>query len=281
MVAKQQGHVSGVKRPAKFLVGWNYLAPTEQYVLKYRFASAAAHVFSLLPIPMTIVLRIFGSDKQMPGWHSYGSTYGELFRKWKFRPVRLLEIGIGGYRDTPGGRSLLAWQAYFPLGRIIAVDIVPKTELAGWRRTIRQADQSSAPDLDAIVQEEGPFDIIIDDGSHLNAHQIFTFHRLWPSLKDDGVYVIEDVQTSFWPGVVDDVAWGGAHVTCPDFHATCYGHFLTLAAYVNHAEFRDCSGLDPAILFVAQSVTRITFEHNLIIIRKGDNRELSAFADRR
>ena len=42
------------------------------------------------------------------------------------------------------------------------------------------------------------WDIIIDDGSHINSHQIETFKILFPKLKIGGYYFIEDVQTSYY-----------------------------------------------------------------------------------
>ncbi len=50
--------------------------------------------------------------------------------------------------------------------------------------------------LDAFALR-GPFDIGIDDGSHIWCHQILAFERLWPAIKRGGLYVIEDVLTSY------------------------------------------------------------------------------------
>lgn len=269
-----------IKQCLKTILGWDRKSERERYLLTYKASSLIGRAIAPLPIPLWRLLQAFGSDKQMPGWHSYGRTYGALFRRWKYRRLTLLEIGIGGYEDSLGGRSLLAWEAFFPFGGIIAADIVPKQELGGGRRTVRQLDQSSASDLAALCQRDGPFDLIIDDGSHLNAHQIFTFQQIFPSLTDGGIYVVEDVQTSFWPGMVKNMEWDGARIGDPAFAATCYGYFLELAKYVNHAEFVDDRGLDPAMLRFARHITRIAFEHNLVILFKGDNGERSAFVAR-
>jgi hypothetical protein len=267
-----------IKRLIQGAIGWDGKTQREKYLFNYRASSVLAHAISLLPIPMWRLFHMFGSDKHTPGWHSYGNTYGALFRRWKYRPVKLLEIGIGGYRGSLGGRSLLAWQAFFPFGAIVAGDIVPKQDLTGARRRIVLLDQSSATDLDNLAAREGPFDIIIDDGSHFNAHQILTFQHLFASLKDGGVYVVEDVQTSFWPGTVAGVEWDGADIADATFATTCYGYFLELAKYVNHAEFRPTAQPDPILLNFARQIRHIAFEHNLIILRKGDNNERSAFA---
>ena len=45
------------------------------------------------------------------------------------------------------------------------------------------------------------FDIIIDDGSHVPWHQLFTFEIMFDTwLKPGGLYIIEDVETSYWDG---------------------------------------------------------------------------------
>ena len=53
--------------------------------------------------------------------------------------------------------------------------------------------------LTSVVDEIGPLDIIIDDGSHLNEHVIRTFEILFPLLNEGGIYAVEDLQTSYWP----------------------------------------------------------------------------------
>ena len=47
----------------------------------------------------------------------------------------------------------------------------------------------------------GPWDIIIDDGSHVPYHMVFSFFSLWKAVVPGGLYVIEDVETNYWkPG---------------------------------------------------------------------------------
>jgi hypothetical protein len=46
----------------------------------------------------------------------------------------------------------------------------------------------------------GPPDIILDDGSLIAAHQTASFRTLFPLLKDGGLYIIEDLHTSYWDG---------------------------------------------------------------------------------
>ena len=116
---------------------------------------------------------------------------------------------------------------------------LPREAVATRHTRFHRADQGSADDLAALCAKEGPFDVIIDDGSHLSFHQLFTFHHLFDALKDGGIYVIEDVHTSFWPNSVDvgGVDWDGADIDDADFRRTCVGYFLELAKHLNHADF--------------------------------------------
>ena len=233
-----------------------------------------ASLLSLFPLSLPFILKLFGSDKQKPGEHSYGATYEEVFRRYRFQKAKILEIGL------LAGDSLLSWRCYFPRATIIGADIEPKPQMAGSRTRIYTVDQSAAADLDRMVAQEGPFDIIIDDGSHLNAHQVFTFYHLFDSLKDGGVYVIEDIQTSFWSGEVRGFQWDGKPITDPGFNETFYGEALELAKYVNHAEFLSLDGVDPRRLALGRQITRVAFEHNLIFIWKGDNAQASNYVER-
>ena len=266
-----------MKAVVKAIIGWDGKTEQEKYLWRYKLASVTGRLIAIFPLPLWWLFNTFGSDKHQPGWHSYGFSYGALFRKWKYKRVKMLEIGIGGYNDSLGGRSLLAWQAYFPFGTIVAADIVPKQVLAGGRVQVHQVDQSSAEQLAGLKRATEPFDIIIDDGSHFNSHQILTFEVLFDALKDGGIYVIEDVQTSFWPGLIKGVAWDGSRIAAPEFAGTCYGYFLELAKYLNHAEFVDGDGESPVFRRFGSRIIRISFEHNLIIIHKGQNTERSAF----
>jgi hypothetical protein len=240
----------------------------------YRDRYAIAGLLSLLPLGLPKILTLFGSDKQRPGEHSYGATYAASFGPFRYKKIKLLEIGL------LSGASLLSWRCYFPFATAIGMDIEPKPEMAGSRTRIYTADQSSAADLAMIAAKEGPFDIIIDDGSHQNAHQIFTFHQLFDSLRDGGVYVIEDVQTSFWPGEVATFQWDGRHIGDPEFHRTCYGEFLELAKYLNQSEFLTLDGTDPVRMALGRRITRIAFEHNLIFVWKGANDQKSNYTRR-
>lgn len=139
-----------------------------------------------------------GTDKF--GYHDYTPNYHSLFARFRNRPIRLLEIGVGGYGQVHrGGESLATWRDYFPLARIVGLDIQKKILDFGPRVRIVQGSQVDPGFLAQVVDEEGPFDLIIDDGSHQNEHVIESFGLLFPTLAPGGIYVVEDTQTAFVP----------------------------------------------------------------------------------
>lgn len=110
--------------------------------------------------------------------------------------MKILEIGVYN------GGSLYMWSNYFPGSRITGIDIDPYTKR--WEELdknirVEIGDQCDIEFLQKIVNEEGPFDLIIDDAGHEN-HQIITsFEFLFPHLNEGGTYVVEDTFASYWP----------------------------------------------------------------------------------
>ncbi|HEV8630429.1 MAG TPA: class I SAM-dependent methyltransferase [Thermoanaerobaculia bacterium] len=112
--------------------------------------------------------------------------------------LTLLEIGV-----STGG-SLRMWRDYFPRGLILGIDVVDAAlaipNLPPGVRTHR-VDQGDRAQLEAfataVAGERGGFDLIVDDGSHLCAHQILAFKTLFPYLRPGGIYFVEDVTTSY------------------------------------------------------------------------------------
>jgi Methyltransferase domain len=208
---------------------------------------------------LSYLARLFGTDKW--GSHWYTQHYQRYFAPLKHRRLNLLEIGVGGYEhEGGGGASLRMWKAYFRKGRIVGIDLYDKRRLSEPRVDVRQCDQTDSEALHRLSSEYGGFDIIIDDGSHLNEHVIQTFQMLFPLLRHNGIYVVEDTQTSYWP------TWGGG-INNPQ---SSMAFFKTLADGLNHVEYPIA---DYAPDYFDQNVVEIAFFHNLIFIRKGNNDE--------
>jgi len=125
----------------------------------------------------------------------------------------MLEIGLGCspgggmINSTPGG-STLAWKHLFSSSTIeldlhvmeYDAECATKWEKENPRiaTKVHSGDASSTKDLDRVYRDSGglPFDIIIDDASHLNRHQIFTFLHMIQYVSNGGIYVIEDIHSS-------------------------------------------------------------------------------------
>ena len=146
---------------------------------------------------LTMLAKLYKTDKT--GSHYYTPHYQLHFQEFRTKPIHLLEIGIGGYENPKaGGESLRMWKRFFPKGNIYGIDIYDKKDFEEERIKIFQGSQIDKPFLNQLVLNIPALDIIIDDGSHINEHVIESFRILFPFLKNGGIYVIEDTQTSYW-----------------------------------------------------------------------------------
>jgi SAM-dependent methyltransferase len=129
------------------------------------------------------------SDKK--SIHRYDRTYKFFLSHLIGKSPNVLEIGI------QGGDSIDLWHKYFANAKIVGCDIAPKP--SGLDFEYHKLDQSDRHDLHKFAAtRERNFDFIIDDGSHCTIHQIQTLLELWRCLKPGGVYIIEDIETSYW-----------------------------------------------------------------------------------
>jgi hypothetical protein len=203
----------------------------------------------------------YGSDK-WASFHWYTQHYEKYLACYRDLPVRILEIGIGGYGRELGGASLRMWRRWFPRGRIVGLDKVDKSALTAPRVTVVTGDQSDPGVLARVAREHGPFDVVIDDGSHVNSHIHSTFATLFPHVRGGGMYVVEDLQTAYWP------SFGGvAGATAPTH--TSVGLLKTLLDDLHHAE-RLSAGLAGD---TAGTVVGVHVHHNIAFVEKGRNEE--------
>lgn len=263
------------------ILHWNDRTRTEQEALHrrldpYRYWTyfSMSFLLCLFPIPLRWLFTFTLSDKEAPGKHHYGWAYDRNFRRFKYRRIKILEIGIGGYDFSIGGQSLNSWQCYFPFGKIIGADIKDRRALQNFRTRIHILDQGNRQSLDELGREEGPFHLIVDDGSHMNVHQLLTFSVLFDHLAEGGIYVIEDVQTSYWKFG----RWDGACPGDDEFQGTCMGMFLGVAKYLNHAEMdKENCDIDKHLEKLAKRIKCVEFQHNLIFVHKGRNEDPSNY----
>ena len=92
-----------------------------------------------------------------------------------------------------------ALKHYFPNSKIVGLDINPKCK--DHEEENIEVIIGSQIDTNILAQlKQKNFDLIIDDGSHHNNHVYKTFNELFKSLNNTniGLYVIEDIHTSYW-----------------------------------------------------------------------------------
>ena len=126
--------------------------------------------------------------------------YLPLYEFWmgKFvgKSPKILEIGVNF------GGSAQLWRDFFGEGtQVVGVDADTsnaRNKDADYM-TLVHGDQGSEDFWDDFLTNYFDFDIIIDDGSHENSHQILTLVKTFNSLKDGGIYLCEDTHTSYYP----------------------------------------------------------------------------------
>jgi hypothetical protein len=188
--------------------------------------------------------------------------YDSILNKYCNNNINLLEIGIGQAKDSnDGGHSLKMWGEYFPNGHLYGLDIYKKNITFNSRTHIFQGSQVDREILSKIHQQSGDFDIIIDDGSHTNAHQIETFKILFPKLKNGGVYFIEDVQTSYY------LSDGGDGFYLKN-NKTAINFFKNIVDKIHQVEHENPYSKSD---YFSKNITEIRFYLNLIMIKKDYN----------
>lgn len=200
--------------------------------------------------------------------HHYEAAYSRHLENFSsLQGFAMAEIGYGS------GSGVNFWLDLFPNRHVYCID--RDHEGSGNRYDLIQGDQSSIQSLaHAIEQIRHPIDLIVDDGSHLPAHQLLTFSYLFQELlSKGGVYIVEDIETSYWRrGSIYGYSFNyGLHDPWSTIEA-----FKIALDYVNRhflssedkslIEYRLMSiGLDPSAVGEIES---IEFSQNCLIIRK-------------
>lgn len=151
--------------------------------------------------PDNDLYRYFRADREreMPKMHHYFEIYDQWLAPLRGKAdLKFCEIGVAR------GGSLKMWRGYFHRGaRIVGLDIDPACkarERPGENVFVEIGDQTDTAFLDRVIADHGPFDIVIDDGGHTTAQQTISFNHLYAhGLKAPGVYLVEDLQTNYWP----------------------------------------------------------------------------------
>lgn len=210
------------------------------------------------------------TDRRIFKWHHYLAVYDRYFAPIKnqvsslkskkgslFAPngqLRILEIGV------QNGGSLQMWRKYFgPAAIIFGIDIDPQCAVFTDKNTeVRIGDQSDTHFLQSVIDEMGGIDIVIDDGSHIASHQLASFRALFPKLANGGVYICEDLHTSYWDG------WEGG------FRRP--GSFIEIGKTIVDHMHEWYAGIDTELndMDLKKSVLAVAFYDSMVVIEKGN-----------
>jgi len=139
---------------------------------------------------------------------TYLDIYENYFNKLKDKPIRFLELGV---RD---GKSMRIWENYFTNSQLIlGIDIMPSCKIfQNEKIKIEIGSQADTSFLNMVGEKHGPFDIILDDASHINELSIVTFNVLKNFINEGGYYIIEDLRNSYEDLTEDVKLWPGMHL---------------------------------------------------------------------
>ena len=138
--------------------------------------------------------RKLKSDK----WEHYFDIYDHCLSRFYDKKISFLEIGIQN-----GGSIEVAQKLFDPKSSLSGLDIDPRcSDISNILKDVKiyigsQVDEQV---LNKIATDHNKnFDVIIDDGSHIQSHMIFTFTRMFQFINDGGIYLIEDTHTNYSP----------------------------------------------------------------------------------
>ena len=146
-----------------------------------------------------------------PDGHFYAPAYAKYLTPLQNRSAsRLLEIGLGCDSWYGPGHSVVLWRSFLPCAHISIIEVdaecVRRSSAADLSFVMDQGNEEA---LRQLARDTAPYDVIIDDGSHLASHQVGSLRALWPALAPGGAYFLEDLSTSFVDGYIDSLptAW--------------------------------------------------------------------------
>ncbi|MGI9254386.1 MAG: class I SAM-dependent methyltransferase [Thermomicrobiales bacterium] len=165
----------------------------------------------------------------------------------------MLEIGV------QTGESIRMWHEYFPAAKIIGVDIAAVDPLADLARyTFKRGSQEDFVFLTGLAQTHD-FHVVIDDGSHLWGHQIFSFQTILPWLRPGSIYICEDIHTSFGPIFPEQYSAGA-----PESAGSYFGRLaMDISA---GSERAPRTAQDPLYEGILQRIRSVTFIRQSVII---------------
>lgn len=137
---------------------------------------------------------LFEKHRLINKWFHYFEIYDRHFSKYRNQDVVVVEIGV--YK----GGSLQMWKNYFgDKCKIIGIDIEPSCkQYEEDQIEVIIGSQEDKNFLQQLKSKIPKIDILIDDGGHYMNQQKTTFEELFNHISENGIYLCEDLHTSYW-----------------------------------------------------------------------------------
>jgi len=187
---------------------------------------------------------------------TYFPIYANLFSHLIGSKCTFIETGV------LNGGSLFMWRSWLgPDAEIIGIDL--NREAKKWEDhgfDIYICDQGNPKELEQVLLQVGPFDVLLDDGGHQSFQQITTLCTGLKHGKDTSVIVVEDTHTSF----MKEFSRHGQHSFCE--YAKDATDVLTAKAHDLYAG--QMPPIDnPSVLDQFRRIHSIEFYSNLIAFK--------------
>ncbi|NOU47312.1 MAG: class I SAM-dependent methyltransferase [Bacteroidales bacterium] len=193
------------------------------------------------------------NERVMTKWSNYFDIYERHFSKFRNKEVTILEIGVGF------GGSLQMWKSYFgEKATIIGIDIEPICKTAEEKQiTVVIGSQSDRYFLKELIKNIPKVDILIDDGGHMMDQQIISFEELFSSIDENGLYLCEDLCTSYWK------EFDGGYKRP--------GTFIEYSKnFIDQLNVQHSRDNNHTINYFSESVESIHYYNNVLVIEKGN-----------
>ena len=195
----------------------------------------------------------FQKHNAITKWLHYFEAYERFFSKYRNQDVNILEIGV-----CKGG-SLQMWKDFFQgksnTVKVYGIDIDPECKaLESENIEILIGSQEDKGFLKEVRDKIGQVDIVIDDGGHTMTQQITSFEELFDIVKDNGVYLCEDLHTSYMK------AYGGT------YKGNTFIEYTKSLIDNIHAQYSECAELEANRY--SESIKAISYFDSMVFIEK-------------
>jgi hypothetical protein len=242
---------------------------------RFRFAPTVVGEALLRPVvvkaangpvpPDTPLGRIWKETGESDKWLHYFPFYEELLANHVGSPARVLEIGV------QRGGSLRTWRRYLgDRAVIVGIDIDPACAAHDDPANginVRIGSQGDPKLLKAVAAEFGPFDVIIDDGSHIASDIAASLNHLFgDALRPGGKYLIEDTHALYWDGFRNTRAGMGEMVA--ELTNLMHSHYWTNESAEKFRAKSEARIGEAEIPAIGPMIQRIEIMDSLLLIHK-------------